>query len=83
MDQDKSQFELGKIEKALLAVVVIALLAAGFYAWWSGENKERSINSFQECVAAGNPIMESYPEQCSANGQTFTNPDQALSSENS
>lgn len=31
-----------------------------------------TINSFMECVNAGNPVMESYPRQCSANGQTFT-----------
>lgn len=29
------------------------------------------ITSFEECVAAGNGVMESYPEQCAANGQTF------------
>tara|TARA_Y100000034_G_C6855377_1_gene388654 strand:+ start:1054 stop:1356 length:303 start_codon:yes stop_codon:yes gene_type:complete len=29
------------------------------------------INSFEECAKAGNPIMESFPEQCSANGKTF------------
>jgi hypothetical protein len=33
----------------------------------------QSISNFDECVAAGNPVMESYPEQCTANGQTFTN----------
>ncbi len=30
------------------------------------------ILSFEECVAAGNPVMESYPRQCSADGKTFT-----------
>ena len=31
------------------------------------------INSFDDCVAAGNPVMESYPRQCmSADGQNFT-----------
>lgn len=30
------------------------------------------IDSFEECVEAGYPVMESYPRQCSANGQTFT-----------
>ena len=30
------------------------------------------INSFDACVAAGNPVMESYPRQCAANGETFT-----------
>lgn len=29
------------------------------------------INTFEECVAAGNPVMESYPRQCRANGKTF------------
>ena len=31
-----------------------------------------SINSFEECAAAGYPIMESYPERCAVpGGQTF------------
>ncbi|MFH1712471.1 MAG: hypothetical protein ABH846_04540 [Patescibacteria group bacterium] len=31
------------------------------------------ITSFEECVAAGNPIMESYPRQCATpDGQSFT-----------
>jgi len=31
------------------------------------------INSFEECVAAGYPIMESYPEQCKTpDGRSFT-----------
>ena len=30
------------------------------------------ITNFEECVAAGNPIMESYPEQCrTADGRVF------------
>src|SRR3989338_3129073 len=33
--------------------------------------KQTSITSFEACVAAGNPVMESYPRQCSADGQTF------------
>jgi hypothetical protein len=30
-----------------------------------------NISSFEDCVAAGNPVMESYPRQCAAGGQTF------------
>ncbi len=30
-----------------------------------------SISNFEECAAAGNPVMESYPRQCRANGQLF------------
>src|SRR3989344_2847577 len=33
--------------------------------------KVRAINSFEECAARGNPIMESYPRQCRAGGKTF------------
>ena len=29
------------------------------------------ITSFEECVEAGNPVMESYPRQCNANGEVF------------
>lgn len=30
------------------------------------------INSFEDCVTAGNPVMESYPRQCrTVDGQTF------------
>lgn len=35
--------------------------------------RNNTITSFEECVAAGYPIMTSYPEQCSVpNGPTFT-----------
>ena len=30
-----------------------------------------TIDSFEECAAAEFPVMESYPRQCMANGQTF------------
>jgi hypothetical protein len=29
------------------------------------------IDSFEDCVQAGNPVMESYPRQCRANGEIF------------
>lgn len=31
-----------------------------------------SISTFEECVAAGNPVQESYPRGCNANGRHFT-----------
>lgn len=34
------------------------------------------VNSFDECVAAGNPVAQSYPEQCHADGKSFSNPRQ-------
>ncbi|QQG37529.1 MAG: hypothetical protein HYS26_02755 [Candidatus Kaiserbacteria bacterium] len=47
------------------------------------ENSKRqdlySINSFDECAAAGYPIMESYPEQCrTPDGRTFVNERQLI-----
>jgi len=35
------------------------------------DNIKNQIKSFEECAAAGNPIMESYPRQCRAGNQTF------------
>ena len=31
----------------------------------------QGITTFEECIAAGNPAMESYPRQCIADGKTF------------
>ncbi len=33
---------------------------------------EQTITNFEECIAAGNPAMESYPRQCRAGDRTFT-----------
>lgn len=59
---------------ALLLVVLILLVSCGK----SEEIKEipdaeaDKINNFEECVAAGYPVMESYPEQCATpEGTTF------------
>lgn len=38
----------------------------------TGDNSQTYVNSFEECEAAGNPVMESYPRQCrSASGELF------------
>jgi len=35
-------------------------------------SEQTTIENFDDCVAAGNPVMESYPQQCrTENGQTF------------
>lgn len=72
----QKKYELGRMEVAFIIIILLALVGAGFYAWKLGRDKQASINSFAECVAAGNPVMESYPEQCMANGQSWSNPDQ-------
>jgi hypothetical protein len=35
-------------------------------------NSNSSISSFEECSAAGNPIQESYPRRCTAEGKSYT-----------
>lgn len=76
MNQDKSQFKLGKIEIGLIVVVALAMVVIVVFAWRSDEQSQQSIQSFADCVAAGYPVMESFPEQCAANGQTWSNPEQ-------
>jgi hypothetical protein len=51
-------------------VALIIVLAAGFYLWKDG--KLVQATNFEECVALGNPVMESYPRQCRSGYQTFT-----------
>src|SRR3990170_608283 len=56
--------------------VFAAIVIAGFVFLFSLLQKETSlptgtVETFEECAAAGNPVMESYPRQCRADGQTF------------
>jgi hypothetical protein len=53
-------------------VAVVAIAAAVLYVNGTfGTASE--ISSFEECVAAGNPVMESHPRQCRdpVSGETF------------
>ena len=58
---------------AIIATLLILGLAAWAYSIYGQKDRADGpgISSFGECAAAGNPIMESYPRQCRANGQTF------------
>lgn len=35
-------------------------------------SQEKEITNFEECIIAGFPVMESYPQQCSDGKNTFT-----------
>ena len=67
-------FSIGQV---LLLILVIGLIGGVGYFVYQRQN-EPVITNFEECVAAGNPVMESYPEQCAADGETFTNSEQAI-----
>lgn len=55
----------------LVAGAIIIIVLLNFYIWPT-KNTSKQITNFDECAAAGNPIMESYPPRCTTNGQTFT-----------
>ncbi len=71
-EPDGKRYKFSKREIGLIVVVIIAIVGAGIFAWQVDKEKQASVNSFEECVAAGNPVMESWPEQCRAGDQTFT-----------
>lgn len=55
----------------LVGVSVVGLIALMNYFPFGGN--EDHINSFEDCVEAGYPVMESYPPQCrTAGGKHFT-----------
>lgn len=59
-----------KVFSIILAVIVVA----GVGIWLTrGPADYASITNYEECAAAGYPIMESYPERCATpDGRTFT-----------
>lgn len=58
----------------LLALVLTALVVFG-YVWINKKEiktQKATISNFEECLAAGNSVQESYPRRCSADGKIFT-----------
>jgi hypothetical protein len=54
-------------------IVIVVGIVVYFTAFKPGEVPTPSINSFEECVSAGYPVLESYPRQCkTSDGETFT-----------
>lgn len=59
---------------ALLAIIIILLgtVALLLIKQTNTNKNSNNITSFAECVAAGNPVLESYPRQCkTSSGLTF------------
>lgn len=57
--------------KLLIGIIIAVTLLGGVYIIWQ-QQASTSINSFDKCVEAGNPVMETYPEQCIHKGRLFT-----------
>lgn len=57
---------------AVPIIAALILVIAGLTIFYPTEKVTTiAITNFEECVAAGFPVMESYPRQCNVNGQTF------------
>lgn len=72
-------FITGLVATALLALIIVVVLTQQDASQQhrntdntpTPSDSDTGVTSFEECVAAGNPVMESYPRQCRANGTLF------------
>jgi hypothetical protein len=64
------------MNKRFVIGAVVFVLFVGAAVFFFGKERENQVaqrvTNFQECVEAGFPVMESYPEQCSNSEETFT-----------
>lgn len=63
------------VRTILIVIAIISFIVAGA-TWWylsiNNRNTTESINNYNQCVAAGYAILETYPEQCkTSDGRTF------------
>lgn len=63
------------INKKIIYVILTGLfLSAGFVlgVTYKDSITSKEISSFEDCISAGYPVMESYPRQCrTSDGKTF------------
>lgn len=58
------------ISKLFITILGFILIVTSIFIW---KNNEVKINSFESCLQAGYPIMESYPRKCQTEqGDVFT-----------
>ena len=56
----------------VISLGFLLVVGGGVYLLTAGSH-ESPITNFEECVQAGNPVMESYPRQCATkDGKHFT-----------
>lgn len=70
---------MNKIILFIVSVItlIIVALAGVAVGWQFGKETPKQVLSFEDCVASGSPVMESYPRQCKYGSQNFienTNP---------
>ena len=73
-ETEKKEPALSKI--VLITLAILGLAAVVWFGWILPAQRANDVNSFGECVSAGNPVQESYPEVCvTGDGKRFVNPD--------
>jgi len=59
----------------IISFIAVILIITGTYVLIKKPacifTQETTITTFEECIEAGNPAMESYPRQCASDGETF------------
>lgn len=63
----------GAIEIVLVVIILALLGVVGWLALTRSRqsNGQAAVSNFEECAAAGHPVMESFPRQCRAGERTF------------
>lgn len=57
----------------IIVAVLLLVLIGGFFYVNKRQSAGQAASSFAECVALGNPVLESYPPQCrDESGNSFT-----------
>lgn len=61
----------------IVFATIVILLVGGVLFMMMRRQAEPSINSYDDCAAAGYPIQESFPTRCvTPDGKSFTGPTQ-------
>jgi len=62
------------VKKLLVLIAIATLFIVVLVFFRSSQNQDDAIiDSYEDCVAAGYPILEIYPEQCNVpDGPSFT-----------
>ena len=74
----KNQKGFGLVE-SLLTILILAVVGFGGYYVWHARHNKSTVNSYASCVSANGVIQQSYPEKCTKNGKSYTNPSQNTS----
>lgn len=60
------------MKNTIVFIISLSIIVLGGYFVIQKSNYVEPVSSFEVCVAAGNPVMESYPRKCTYRGVTYT-----------